>query len=399
MNQSSPPPFVNEQDTINHILHWFIDQLDKQAFTERQNRLIFHIKKSSRHCKALYQFNNDADFIWSCIKQLSQQEQIFNIELHPKNSLDGTVYHNARLVFNPEQEALLRQWLERPSIDPYTAKWNLLLNAHSQEFENPEVLLDKPLLQDGWSIEQIIEGLIVIGKTLSTPMTLRKLSSQCFLSDSKFLDNRKALIEQLYPSLYPNIIHRPVIINCYLPERIKTILFIENQDTFLEYTKTRPTNTVVIYSAGFKASDKSIRQNKGVIFSLINTPETEQVLINLKQIWFQQTINEHKPEFYFWGDLDYAGLSILKSLREQFPTLTAWQTGYAPMLERLIKGQGHTAQQSKKARQKIPESTGCHYADTALLPALNKYQAFVDQEIYLADSGSSSNSAFKVTKI
>lgn len=82
---------------------------------------------------------------------------------------------------------------------------------------------------------------------------------------------------------------------------------------------------------------------------------------------------------YFWGDLDFSGLSILKSLRELFPELTAWKSGYSPMLD--VIEQGHLPKYSKKQNQKVLRSTGCQYADEVLVPAILKYGKFVDQEM------------------
>ena len=386
MRPASAPLFVFEQPAVNNILHWFIDQLDKQPFAERCNQLIFHIKKTNRLCKALYQFDDDTDYIWSCIEQLARKEQLFALQLSKKGLSDDVIYNNARLLFNPDREALLRQWLQRPLINPFIADWNQQLKNNLSAFENGSILYDKPLILTDWSSEQIIAGLVCVGQTLQTPISLRRLSSQCFLSDSKFLDNREPLIAQIYPSLYHNIIPRPLIMNCYLPEQFNSILFIENQDTFLEYISTHPADQVVIFSAGFKASDKNIRQKGEVIFSLINSPASRTSLHQLELCWYGQTASE--PAYYFWGDLDYAGMAILKALRELFPGLTSWQKAYQPMLALLMEGRGHSAEQTGKSRQNIPDSTGCDYADNVLLPALKKYQKFIDQEIYQSRAGS-----------
>ncbi len=384
MNSSKPPIFVTEQPEIQAILNWFINQLDKQGFDTRQRAPVLHIKKSSPLFKSLYRFDENTDFIWSCIKQLAEKEEIFQLQLARNYYAQDVVYERARLIFNPNKEELVRQWLQRPRINPETRHWNELVRQYQKFFENPAGLLDTPLKKDGWSAEQIMEGLICIGKSLTKPLSLRQLSCACFLSDSKFLDNHSNLIAQLFPSLYPNIVTRPLIINAYLPRTIRSILFIENQDTFLEYCTTAPEDQVVIYSYGFKASCKHIRHRNNVVFSIINSPEVSSTLEQLEQYWYQESPTE--PDYYFWGDLDYAGLAILKALREPFPNLVAWQKGYQPMLERLSAGQGHLAEQTGKSGQAVVEQTGCHYTDEILLPALKKHQRFVDQEIYQAGS-------------
>ncbi len=374
---------MTEQTEIQAVLNWFITQLDKQGFDTRQRAPVLHIKKSNPLFKSLYRFDENADFIWSCIKQLTEKEGIFKLQLARNHYAQDVVYDRARLIFNPDKEELVRQWLQRPRIDPEISHWNELVRKHQSFFEVPDVLLNTPQKKHGWSAEQIMEGLICIGQNLKKPLSLRQLSCKCFLSDSKFLDSHTNLIAQMFPSLYPNIVTRPLIINVYLPQAIRSIIFIENQDTFLEYCATSPEDQAVIYSYGFKASCKNIRQRNSVVFSIINSQDSQGTLRQLEQHWYRESSSE--PAYYFWGDLDYTGLAILKALRELFPQLTAWQNGYQPMLERLLAGRCHRAKQTRKGGQIIPKQTGCHYTDEILLPALKEYQCFVDQEIYHAN--------------
>jgi hypothetical protein len=83
---------------------------------------------------------------------------------------------------------------------------------------------------------------------------------------------------------------------------------------------------------------------------------------------------------YFWGDLDYSGMTILASLRSTFPSAQAWRPGYDPMLARLKNGDGHSPAESGKERQRVIEATGCVYADDHLIPALRATERFLDQE-------------------
>jgi hypothetical protein len=83
---------------------------------------------------------------------------------------------------------------------------------------------------------------------------------------------------------------------------------------------------------------------------------------------------------YFWGDLDHAGMRILTAMRMSFPELSAWQPGYAPMLDKLLAGEGHSPDAADKQGQRPISATGCKYADSQLLPVLQDKCAFVDQE-------------------
>lgn len=74
-------------------------------------------------------------------------------------------------------------------------------------------------------------------------------------------------------------------------------------------------------------------------------------------------------------------MQILASLRGVFDSLEAWGPGYAPMLEHLQQGYGHTPEAAGKSGQLQVVLTGCSFADTELLPALSAHGRFVDQEV------------------
>jgi len=84
---------------------------------------------------------------------------------------------------------------------------------------------------------------------------------------------------------------------------------------------------------------------------------------------------------YFWGDLDWAGMRILATLRESFGHVTAWQPGYEPMRDYLLNGRGHQPEAADKQGQRPTAATGCSYADAQLLPLLDSL-GFVDQELF-----------------
>ena len=82
----------------------------------------------------------------------------------------------------------------------------------------------------------------------------------------------------------------------------------------------------------------------------------------------------------FFGDLDFAGMQILGSLREVFAQAEAWRPGYAKLATVLSAGDGHTPEAAGKGRQGDPGITGCAYADGVLLPLMRQSGRFVDQE-------------------
>jgi hypothetical protein len=83
----------------------------------------------------------------------------------------------------------------------------------------------------------------------------------------------------------------------------------------------------------------------------------------------------------FFGDLDFAGMQILASLREVFAGAGAWQPGYHVLMRILTQG-GHLPDHASKGQQVDPGGTGCSYADGELLPAMRQHGRFVDQEAF-----------------
>jgi hypothetical protein len=91
-------------------------------------------------------------------------------------------------------------------------------------------------------------------------------------------------------------------------------------------------------------------------------------------------LDHHTLPVSFWGGLDWAGMRILAAMRNNFPGMQAWESGYQPMLKSLWGGQGHSPEASDKKGQRPMVAFGCPYADANLIPALTDLGKFVDQE-------------------
>jgi len=85
-------------------------------------------------------------------------------------------------------------------------------------------------------------------------------------------------------------------------------------------------------------------------------------------------------ESVFWGDLDFAGMQILREIGRTIPATVAWRPGYSKLVALLEAGVCHEPEESAKLGQADPGSTGCEYCDLELLPAMRTSGAFVDQE-------------------
>jgi hypothetical protein len=202
------------------------------------------------------------------------------------------------------------------------------------------------------------------------------MSARAFFGDSKFLETREGMIQMLYPGMFAA--PRPLVVAACLPHAIHGVLFIENQDSYVRavaghYAHT--TGLALVYAAGFKGSAMRIRDRSGAVLHYAAGVSDA----NFERWWFRETRAEWPV--WFWGDLDFEGLRILKGLHEQFGA-RAWEPGYEPLLALLRAGMGHAPEAADKANQRPAGTSGCPYADQVLLPALLSGRRFVDQEAW-----------------
>jgi Wadjet anti plasmid transformation system JetA-like protein len=202
------------------------------------------------------------------------------------------------------------------------------------------------------------------------------LSAYAFWGDSKVLDDRGELIATLFPQL--QIRERAIVVSVYLPGTPDGVLFIENQDTYTCACsgELAQTNTcALVFASGFRSSAERIRSRDGALLHFAGAGAA-RLREHFEAWWF----DEQTPPgpCWFWGDLDFAGMQILKSLRSRFGAVAAWRPGYAPMLDTL-RAQGGYSSRSGSKGQSDPGSTGCPYADEVLLPAVREHGQ-LDQE-------------------
>jgi len=210
----------------------------------------------------------------------------------------------------------------------------------------------------------------------SPRLYLREASARLFESRSKILDGRADWIASVLGALCPWQ-EKPIQLQVIAGVgSLQLVLFVENLVTFERLRHHAPAGSALVYSAGFKAS--AARIAAGEVSWYFEHPTHDGVISALKATLFES--GAERPAIAFFGDLDYSGMVILKSLRQSWPHLTAWKTGYVDLLSLLEAGRGHPPEAADKAEQKDPGFTGCAYADEVLLPALRAHRAFVDQE-------------------
>lgn len=369
------PEWLDDEPEVVAMLTAFLDKLDHRPTSERARIPSVPISKSI--APVLHRHDESADRTWALVRSL--EGIVFDIRLGRKRRPYDPEYVGASLRFLDASEAICRDWLFRPMQIPYQRSWAAAVEAHADAFaDQGATLLARPLKVAGKSAHQVVDAFAKLGAYVDAGLTLRQLSARVFWGLSKVLDARVDLLHQLYPGLV--LAPRPVLVHVYLPNPCTGVLFVENQDTYVQALAGKPaevTGLALVYSAGFRGSAERIRGRNGVSLHYQGASERE-LQAQFERWWF-----EEKPEdwpVWFWGDLDFAGMAILKAMRQRFGGVQAWQPGYAPMVELIGSGGGHSALMALKAEQIDPETTGCIYADETLLPTMREVGRFVDQE-------------------
>ncbi len=271
--------------------------------------------------------------------------------------------------------------LERPKTA--VERWREAIDAHliaSAEVKNAagDYCIDMP----DRDMAEIVVRLNTLKSLAGTPLLLREVSSRLFWGMSKVLDNRTGLVAALLGTEECPFPESPIQLQVYLPlGGFNGVLFIENQMSFEQATRsTNPafTKLALVYASGFKGSAARLRNPETVSLYFSHKGELGGDRADYFSSWlFAKNI---AIPVWFWGDLDWSGMRILSTMRSNFPEMQAWQPGYAPMLESLLEGHGHSPEAADKRGQRPVASVGCPYADDPLLVALKANGKYVDQE-------------------
>lgn len=366
MKSVQPAPKWLNEPLIRRLLHSLLDKLERGVKPG--------LKISAKTAPELYDFTGDTAFLWALVESLDKDYRLITVKKARVKPYQES-YEGAQVLLVREREELLRQWLDRPALDPYALVWQRELERLPDALPVKAQLAQNLIRIPELGAEQTLRGLIAIGQVLKAPMTLRQLSARCFAGNSKVLDRREAWLTQLYPELAHLIVPRPMLVTAHLPERFEQVLFVENQDSFLSLAAQTQDTCALVYSSGFALSAERIRTPGQAVFAY--TRADDQSRSRFESFWF-----EHGDRYpvWFWGDLDFSGMAILRALRTGFRDAQAWRPGYGKMLSHLLDGAGHSAAAAAKTAQQDPGGTGCPYADQELLPAIRRERAFVDQE-------------------
>lgn len=372
----SRPLWLDDELEVIAALNYFLDKLSDKRPHDAAYRARF--KLNPKNVPKLFRHDEAADRTWALIK--SMDGLLYDIKLARKRSAYDAEYAGAALVMIADAEYIYRAWLSRPVKTHYQQQWEFALNASADRFADGGLSLKShPHKVAGQTAASVVSAYARIADYLHSECTLRQLSARCFWGNSKVLDSREDILLQLYPEL--RISPRPILVHVHLPETCKGLLLIENQDNYIQALKGYPaelSDLAVIFVAGFRGSAERIRMRKGVSLHYQGSYQAAQKE-KFESYWFAE--KDSLWPVWFWGDLDYAGMAILKALRHRFADVKAWPEGYDPLLQILGEGGGHTPDMADKTEQNDPGQTGCTYADAKLLPAIRSSGRFVDQEI------------------
>jgi hypothetical protein len=360
------PQWLDEEAEISALLHAALDRFDRQRGVDRRRRIMLAVIE---HLPSLSRADAAADQTWNLMRELARRGVLAILEA-AGNPYD-VEWRGAKVAFVPEVEAVLRAWLGRDWTEPAAAVWRRAVERHAAKFhDSGAALLSQRIVIENRSADDIVAALAAAAD-IQTAMTLRQLSATLFWGDSKVLDERAELIPALLPQL--KVLDRAVVIAVHLPLQCQGVLFIENQDTYTAAAGGAPAEALgfaLVYAAGFRGSAVRVRNRSGALLHYAG-PGLRELAAHFDAWWYDGGTGFGPA--WFWGDLDFAGMQILKSLRSRFADLKAWPVGYEPLRVQLEQtgGRGVTAEDSKG--QVDPVLTGCAYADSVLLPAIRRF--------------------------
>lgn len=362
-----------DNSVITLLLNTILDKLDKQPTAQRTRKITLKVDK-----KNFPQLFEGDEFIEEKIDALLKFS-IFELKVAPKKRFLPLVEQDAKLLFNSQCETMLREHYHRTV---QSSEWMNALEQCDFSFDNKlkNILLQKPIQIEGKNAYEIVVRVIEWAKTPHKSHSAREESARCFWGISKIFDSnsQEALRRHFDLELMPI----SLLIHSH-NNSIDKILFIENLETFYQASSSDNQvfeNTLLIYSSGYKASAKRVRSPNGSkMFFSPNSHLSDEMRLNFI-LWFYGKI-ESNIFIYFWGDLDYSAMHILKALKTNFPTIDAWKLGYTKMVQSLENGFGHTPNMAKKEKQyPIKDLLGCSYADRVLIPLMQRKNLFLDQE-------------------
>lgn len=365
---------------VQELLNALLDRVDNAEQAERTQTRAMPL--DTRTFPALYKakFEADRQQIWEYVEQLAKMRWIL-LQLSP--SVPGMAPYERKPKVRIIDLPAVRQATGRTErIKTPMERWREAVFAELDASDDVKLNASRYRIDiPGRSPEEIVQQLNGLQALSGQPLMLREVSAKLFWGQSKVLDARQMLLATLLGVDECPFAEMPVQLQVFLPpEGFERVLFIENQVTFERATRElgiKHSGYALVFASGFKGSALRLRGEGGASLYFGAHGRIDDLAIEAFKRWLNSDV---LFPCAFWGDLDYSGMAILKALRTSFPNMVAWEPGYAPMLEKLMAGEGHAPEAANKRHQREVEAVGCSYADLKLLPALSIKRKFVDQE-------------------
>lgn len=375
-------PLWLHQPEITKLLNLLVDKLDKVQTT---GRAMQSLKLDGRTFPALFNAEQESDKenYWSQFEQI-QAWGWFRIKTDRPQPGKAGYELNPRLQIT--DEAAIRKVIGR--LEPVKSSLQLWSDAVFGTLKADDAVKDSVAKQKleipGKTAEEIVERFNLLPELVDEPLLLREVSARLFWGQSKALDKRQALVAAILNADECPFPESPIQLQVFLPGHdFSGVLFIENLASLERAARDamgRFSGLALVFASGFKGSAKRLRSTTGASVYFAGHGSLAAAASQRFLDWLFAE-SEDLP-VWFWGDLDYSGMQIIKSLRSSFSALEAWQPGYQPMLEALLAGKGHAPDAAGKINQKPLAITGSTYADRQLLPAIDRIGKFLDQEFY-----------------
>lgn len=367
------------EPVVRRVLDLALDKLDRNpgGFTSRALRI--NLDESTAPEIFRPASMDERELAWHAL-EVVQAAGLLKIDyrLHKRRGSREERQPFVGLIWSDANQDEVRNIYGRQRKTSYAEQWT----SAAVSLSLPDDLLLKvgsaPVAIPGRPASEVLARLLEVRALADQPLMLREVSAKLFWGMSKILDNRAELVARILDQAECPFPEQPILLPCDVPEVPDRILFIENPTSFERLRKDRPDLRIAIANAhGFRSAAARLRWENGrtLFYSRESFRDPDAVPA------FERLLaNGDGSRMWFWGDLDYSGMAILKALRQTFPAIAAWQPGYEPMRAALLAGHGHSPAESGKSRQRDPGETGCHYADRVLLPAIRSTGSFVDQE-------------------
>jgi hypothetical protein len=375
----APEAALNEP-LVRRVFSLALDRLDAQPAAQRTHSI--RVPLDDAMAPEIHQAASlaDREVAWASVDGVvAAGWATMGYRLHRRHGAREARQPYLDVRWTDHVEDQIRSSLNRPRKQPsYSARWKALIDSELASLDEASraQLTASPIAVVGRQVEEVFACFLSVRQMANEPLLLREVSSRAFWGLSKLLDGRGDAVAALLGSDGCPFPEQPIVLNVHIGRHPDRFLFVENHVSF-ERVKGRGglERYALIFSSGFRASAARLRRPGGCsVYYTRNTPG--QAAETFEAMLFSA---DDVPTF-FWGDLDFSGMAILASLRTIFPSARAWEPGYAPMLERLSRGDGHSPIESGKERQRPVERTGCSYADDVLIPALGATSRFLDQE-------------------